>query len=299
MESSFIWPILSEIDSMWLSIAAISILFIFFFVKVKFQKKASLKAYGILFYAFVFYSISALSYVLLNALSSFFRLQNEIYSSFIWFFPISILSALIGALVGGILYWAGTKIVEQYVFKLMNLSLLILAPYLVYVLLIKPYQFTIALATQSIQIPAKPALKNMVNLEELNQMPTAEMFVPAMPSQLFDSLIISTEAGNKIKLSNRQNGFYYTQPLLVQPVEQFYISPISANKQLAVLALTPSINGQSQLLILDSLGLLIYHKEFNDFVNRMSVSSDNRYLVLQNSNDLDSLTFKLALRLQP
>jgi hypothetical protein len=49
MEIDFIWPILQEIDSLWLSISAISILFIFFFVKVKFQKQATIKSYAILF----------------------------------------------------------------------------------------------------------------------------------------------------------------------------------------------------------------------------------------------------------
>lgn len=299
MEIDFIWPILQEIDSLWLSISAISILFIFFFVKVKFQKQASIKAYAILFYAFVFYSISAISYVLLNALSSFFRLQNEIYSTFIWFFPISIISAFIGAAVGAILYWAGTKIVKEYVFKLMNLSLIIIAPYLIYVLLIKPFQFTIKMATETSLKPAKPKPQNLITLEELQQLPTDTPFLQAIPSQLYDSLAITLEEGNRMKISNVRNGFYYSHPLLVQPVNQFYVCPINAFKQLAILALTPPIHAQSQLMLLDSLGVLIYHQEYNEYLNRMSLTKDGNALVLQQSDINDSLIFKKAFRLMP
>ena len=299
MELDFLWPILFEVDSLWLSISAISILVIFFFVKVKFQKQATLKAYGIFFYAFVFYSISAISYVLLNALSSFFRLQNEMYSTFIWFFPVTIISALFGALIGSILYWAGTKIVEQYVFRLMNLSLLIIAPYLVYVLLIQPYQFTIKMATETVRQFEKPKPKNLINIEELAEMPQDTPFVQAYPAQVYDSLLVSLEGTNRMRVSNPHNGFFYTHPLLVQPVEQFYVSPIAAYKQLAVLALTPAIHAQSQLMILDSLGVLVFHQEFNEYVNRMSLTKDGRALLLHFSNLQDSLIFKKAYRLKP
>lgn len=132
------------------------------------------------------------------------------YSTFIWFFPVTLISAIIGGLIGAILYWAGTKIVEQYVFRLMNLSLLIIAPYLVYVLLIQPYQFTIKMATESVQQFEKPRPKNLINIEELAEMPQDTPFVQAYPAQVYDSLLISLEGTNRMRVTNPHNGFFYT-----------------------------------------------------------------------------------------
>jgi hypothetical protein len=181
----------------------------------------------------------------------------------------------------------------------MNLSLIILGPYLIYVLLIKPFQFTIKMATETSMKPAKAKPKNIIELEELPQLPIDTPFLQAIPSQLYDSLLITLVEGNRMKLSNVHNGFYYSHPLLVQPVNQFYVCPIPAYKQLAVLALTPPIHAQSQFMLLDSLGVLIYHQEFNEYLNRMSLTQDGKVLVLQQIDINDSLLFKKAYRLMP
>jgi hypothetical protein len=166
MEAKFLWLILQEIDSLFLSIAVISILFFFFFAKVRFQKRASLRAYGILFYAFIFYAISAMSYVFLNAMDSFFRLTTDLYSSFLWFFPFGILSAIIGAFIGWLIYIAGSKTAGPFVFKLMNLSLLVIAPFLLYSLLVQPVIKTMDMALQTI---APAPINKEVNAKEFQE----------------------------------------------------------------------------------------------------------------------------------
>jgi hypothetical protein len=297
MEAKFLWLILQEIDSLFLSIAVISILFFFFFVKVRFQKRASLRAYGILFYAFVFYAISAMSYVFLNAMDSFFRLTTDLYSDFWWFFPFGFLSAIIGAFIGWLVYFAGSKTAGPYVFKLMNLSLLVIAPFLLYSLLVQPVIKTLDMALKTIApIPVKKEI-NAKEFQQLSFQPN-EVFTPATPAQLFDSLKISVQNGNNMVIENLGNGFSYSHKMPIQPIEQLYISGIPNHKQMAVLSITPAIQGESVLMIVDSLGNLVYQKNYTNAVNRMSVSENGKYILLQREWSSDSLAFSSCLMLK-
>ncbi|OYU96300.1 MAG: hypothetical protein CFE21_07840 [Bacteroidetes bacterium B1(2017)] len=299
MQTKFIWPILQEIDALWLSIAFISVFFFFFIIKVKFQKQASLKSYGVLFYSFVFYTISAFSFLVLNALDTFFRLQSDVYSSFIWFFPFALISAITGALVGLLIYWAGTKTANNYVLKLMNLSLLVIAPYLTYALLIQPFKQTLNLVLES--VPDVPAQKKELNAQfftVLLQKPQA-VWEPAMPSQVFDSLSISISQGNKVVVTKISNGFSYSHLWSISDINQVYVSKIIPYKQLAILCLSPAIQGQSALGVIDSLGNLIYLKTLPDYVNRMSVSKQGQYILLEKSDVNDSANFVTCIQLKP
>jgi hypothetical protein len=298
METKFLWLILQEVDSLFLSIAVLSILFFFFFVKVRFQKRASLKAYGILFYAFVFYTISAISYVLLNAMDTFFRLTNDLYSDFWWFFPFGIISAIIGAFIGWLIFITGSKTAETYVFKLMNLSLMVIAPFLLYSLLVQPVIKTMDLALQTIApLPIKKDV-NVKEFQEINFQPN-EVFTPAMPAELFDSLKVWIKNGNKLVVENLGNGFSYSHQMPINPVEQLYIIAIPNNKQMAVLSIAPALQGESVLSVIDSIGMIVYQKGFINSVNRMSVSNSGEYILMQREISFDSLAFSNCIKLKP
>ena len=118
MLTQFLVHIFAEINSLWLSIALLSILFLFYILKVKFQKSASFKTYGILFYAFVFYCVAAISFVLLAALNQFFNIENDVYSNYGWFFPYVFLCTIVGAIIGWLMYVSALKIAKEYVFQL-------------------------------------------------------------------------------------------------------------------------------------------------------------------------------------
>lgn len=299
MTSKFIWEILQEINAIWFGISLISILFFFFFVKVKFQKRASLKAYGVLFYAFVFYSIAALSFVTLNAMDTFFRLSQDIYSNFIWFFPITLFSSLIGALIGWIIYYTGTKVAGEYAFKLMNLSLLIIAPTLVFTLLIQPIQQTLAMAIPIERDAVNPEKDITLNVPVLlDSIPQAD-FNPAIPSQLYDSLVVQLSGPKQLLVMNPLNGFSFRHPIRLSSVEQIYISPNPTYKQLHVLLNAPAIQELSEYLIMDSLGLLVYSSIKEGGLNRMSLSSNGHFLRLQKQVGIDSLSIGEAYRLNP
>lgn len=299
MLGEYIWAILQEINSIWLTISLVSILFFFFFVKVKFQKAGTLKAYGILFYAFVFYAISALSFVLLNAMDTFFRLNNDLYSNFLWFFPFAILSALTGALVGWLIYVAGEKTAKDYVFKLMNLSLLIVAPSLLYSLLIKPMRDTLALAI--VPVAEKPGPKaETFDKEPIEVTPSAnDTFIPATPAQLYDSLLLQLQNNHQLLVMNPRNGFSYTQEVKVQPVEQIYVSEINQHKQLAILLNTPAIQKESELIIVDSLGMLVFRKSFNNGTNRMNLGWRSGELLLLKENENGKASTGVCYQLKP
>lgn len=299
MEGRFVWEILQEIHVIWLGISLISILFFFFFVKVKFQKSATLKAYGILFYAFVFYAIAALSFVLLNACDTFFRLQNDIYSNFLWFVPYTLLCGITGALIGWLIYVAGTKTAAPYVFKLMNLSLLIIAPTMVYTLLVQPFHQTLKMALLPVPEKLKPAKDITLLQPEIVDSVPASTFIPATPAQLFDSLVVQVKSANQLMVVNPLNGFSLVHPFRLQSVEQIYILQNARYKQVNILLNAPGIQGMSEWLLIDSLGLLVYSQLNENGLNRISLSEDGKYLKLQEQITLDSLSEGISYRLRP
>jgi hypothetical protein len=299
MLPQFLIHILAEINSLWLSIALLSMLFLFFILKVKFQKSASLKTYGILFYAFVFYCVSAISFVLLQALNQFFNIENDVFSNFGWFFPYVLLCAIVGAFIGWLMYVSALKIAKEYVFQLMNYSLLIIAPYLFYTLLIKPFYQTISLyqvADKNLLLPQDINFNNIESYTE--KIDSTVMFMPAVPAQLFDSLLIQA-IGSNIKITNNRNDFSYQFPVAIKPIHQIYVAQVKPYKQLVLLVLAPVIQSQASLLIIDSLGMVNFEKKIEDGSNRLSISLDNKYARLQQANVNDSIQFKQAFLLKP
>lgn len=299
MSPDFFYSILTEIDSLWLSLAALSTLFIFFLLKVKFQKKASLKTYGILFYAFVFYLIAIFSFVILNGLNQYFHIENDIYNNFLWFFPLSILCALMGALIGWLIYIAATKVAIEYAYQLMNYSLIIIAPYLVYTILIKPFNETISLyRPAATTIPINKEI-NLNQVEEIDSVSMQDQsWLEAIPAQLFDSLLVQAN-GSQIQVLNNRNGFTYSISSPIKPIHQMYVGSVSNFKQIALLAIAPALQQQSALLIIDSLGMKIFEKKFEHNGNRLFISTSNKYAKIMLDNGLDSLVFRNGFRLKP
>ncbi len=296
MKSEFIIPIFSQVDAIYFAVALISIVFFFYFVKVKFQKTASSKSYGILFYAFVFYSIAALSFVLLNAIDRFFRLNNDLYSNFIWFLPVCLLAASFGALIGWLIYFAASKIAEPYAYKMLNLSLLIIAPTLAYTLLIKPYNQTLSMLIPADTSKLEHKQNNTLEYTELKVKP-GEIFSPATPASFHDTLDIQVVSGKVIQIANKQNGFIYTHRLTSGIIQNMYAADLKNRNYLAILVLSAPLDRQATLLIFNKLGDCVFKENYNDYPNRMSSSLDGKFLLLQKEITPDSLVFKTCLEL--
>lgn len=277
----------------WLLVAAsISILFFYFAIKVRFAKRPSLKSYALFFYAFIFYSISAISFVVLNAMQHFLHLQDGFYSEFWWFFPINFLAAAIGYLVALIIHQAAVKVAAPYTYKLLNASLVIISFALIFTLLVQPLQTTFQQVLSYQQAPPKPSTVNKIQLTEV-QADTMLLSQIAMPSQIFDSLSIHYSQ-QKIKLVNPANGYLFSVTPLVKPVEQLYVLPLP--NYLAILALPPRIQAQSNLILLDSMGVCVYNQMFSVYYNHLGLSPKG-FLQL-NTRDLnDSLVFGKAFQI--
>ncbi|MDP1726732.1 MAG: hypothetical protein Q8M15_08110 [Bacteroidota bacterium] len=296
MKSEFIIPIISQVDVIYLAVALISILFFFYYVKVKFQKTASSKSYGILFYAFVFYSIAALSFVLLNAIDRFFRLNHDLYSNFIWFLPVCLLSASFGALIGWLIYFAASKIAEPYAYKMLNLSLLIIAPTLAYTLLIKPYNQTLSLLITPDNSKLERKQNNTLEYTVLKDKPSV-IFSPATPASFHDTLDIQVISGKVIQIISKQNGFIYTHRLATGIIQNMYAVDLKNRNYLAILALSAPLDMQATLLIFNKLGDCVFKERYDDYPNRMSSSLDGKFLLLQKEITPDSLVFKTCFKL--
>jgi hypothetical protein len=295
----FLISILQETNSLWLSISLLSMLFLFYLLKVKFQKNASIKSYGILFYSFVFYCIGCISYVLLQAQNQFFYIENDLFSSFWWFFPITLLCAGAGAIIGWIVFVAANKLAKEYVFQLMNYSLIIIAPYLFFTLLVKPFYQTLEAYKVADIKPKLFQTASTDRVEELSVLPdSTPVLLPAIPTQLFDSLLVQPK-GNQILFINNRNGFNFSIPCSTYPVHQMYIATNAPYKQLVLLALAPAIQAQASFLLIDSLGMLVYEKKIDQSVNRLSLSNNGKYAVLHQSTEDDSLIFKQAFAIKP
>lgn len=297
MQNPYIWPMLQETSSIWLSIVLISILFYFIIIKVKFQKKSSLNAYATLLYSFVFFSLSALSFVVLNAADTFFRIQDDLYGEFLWLFPFAIVSALFGALIGWIIYYTATKVAAAYTLLLLHGTLILVIPSLLFSLLITPLKQTFSWALTDIK-PLAQINPQTPEWEEAK--PTeSDLFIAAAPAQLYDSLMISMRNGNRVFIENPLNGFSYTQPVKIQPVEQIYVIANKAFRQLNLLLTTNAVQGQSQLMVLDSLGNIVFSKEYTNGVNRLSLSTGNNMLMLQRETQPDSLKLEAIYKVRP
>ena len=277
----------------WLLVAAsISILFFYFAMKVRFAKRPSLKAYALFFYAFIFYSISAISFVVLNAMQHFLHLQDGLYSEFWWFFPINILAAGIGYLVALIIHEAAVKVAAPYTYKLLNASLVIISLALIYTLLVQPLQNTFQMVLSFHQAPPKPSAISRIKLEAV-QADTMPLGHVAMPTQIFDSLSISYTQ-QKIKFVNPANGYMFSIAPLLKPIEQMYVLPM--HHYLAILALPPRIQDQSNLILIDSMGVCVFNQMYPIYYNHLGLTQKG-FLQL-NTRDLnDSLVVGKAFQI--
>ena len=195
--------------------------------------------------------------------------------------------------------WQEPKLQRLNVFKLMNLSLLIIAPTMVYTLLVQPFHQTLQMALLPVPEKLKPTKDVTLLQPEIVDSVAASTFIPATPAQLFDSLVVQVKSPNQLMVMNPLNGFSFVHPFRIQTVEQIYILQNPRYKQVNILLNGPSIQGMSEWLILDSLGLLVYSQMNENGLNRMSLSEDGRYLKLQQQLSEDSLSYGIGYRLKP
>lgn len=289
-------PLLQQANIWLLAFATMSILFFFFAMKVRFAKYPSVKSYALFFYAFIFYSIAAISFVLLNAMNNFLNLNDGFYSEVWWFFPFGILSSLVGYACAWIIHAAALKIAEPYTYKLLNSSLIIISFALIFTLLVQPMQLTFERVLSYNAPPPKPKEVNQINLEELyiDSIINPSM---AMPSEVFDSLQLKY-LNEKIKVLNPTNGYSFNAPLLIHPITQMYVLPIHRFKYLALLALAPRIQNQSELLLIDSMGNCLFNRSFTSYYNQISLSETGSLLQLNTLTLEDSVVVGLTFQLK-
>ncbi len=283
--------------NIWLLvIAIISILFFFFGMRVRFAKHPSLKSYALFFYAFIFYSISAISFVILNAMNSFFKIDDGLYSEIVWFFPINFLAAFIGYLCAWLIHFAASKVAAPYTYKLLNSSLVIIVFALILTLLVQPMQITFE-RVLSYHAPA-PKPKE-INVKQITLVPMDTLIsqAVAMPAELYDSLVIRYQ-NQKINFVNPTNGFSFHVPVLINPVEQLYVLPLPNFKYLAVLALSPRIQEQSELLLVDSMGTCIFKQSYPHYYNQLASNFKGNALQINTLNLADSVELGLTYTLK-
>jgi hypothetical protein len=206
------------------------------------------------------------------------------------------LAAITGYIIALLIHIAAEKVAEPYTYKLMNSSLLIVAFALIFTLLVQPLQTTFERVLSYNAPPPKPKPVNLETLEEVKLDAVFKSF-EGVPSQIFDSLQINCINQN-IKFLNPANGFSFYAKLLVQPIEQIYVLPIASYKYLAVLALAPRIQMQSELLLIDSMGTCVFNQSYSKYFNKISMNETQNQLQLNERNLEDSLVLGITYQLK-
>lgn len=278
----YIWPILQSIDIALITATLLLNLFGWFFIKNRFAKYPLLSTYSMLMYGFAALFISSFSYVVLNAQAQFFRLP-VLYNTY-WFYVLYMLLAIgVALLIAWLIYNAAQKVNRAASFQLINYSMIIIAPALLYVLLIKPFSqnlMAVGLKKVEVFLPANnneiETIFNPYQFKVLNTKPHGAL-IPAIPAALFDSLKLVLQNGThlNIQLNNRIN---FIQPLKNKNLEQMYV--LSMKNYLAVLAVTNAIYGMATLVIIDNSGNLAFLKTYKRGENRLAVHENRKSIII-------------------
>lgn len=253
-----------------------------------------------LMYGFAALFISSFSYLVLNAQIVFFRIP-ALYSTY-WFFVVYILLAVsIAILIAWLIYNAAQKVNQAASYQLINYSMVIIAPALLYVLLIKPFsQHLILIGLKKVEVYANPSQSSTQTLYNPNEFkvgstkPT-QTIIPAIPAALFDSLSLSLQNGNTLHLQ-LSNQITFSHSLKNNHLEQMYVG--SLQNYFAVLAVSNAVYGLATLVVIDETGNLAFLKAYQNGENRLAVGSNRKTIVINRQKpDLEQLEFVEAIEL--
>jgi hypothetical protein len=296
MQYKIVTNILLKTDPLLAGIALLSSVFLFFILKSRFLKMASMKSYAISFYGFVFFIVAAFSFVGMNSVVRFFYLPDHFFGNFLWFFPHAIISGLFGALAGYLIYMAAKKVAPEFVYTLLNISLLIFTPMLMYVLLFQPYieMVNIAIGTEKSLVIEKKV--NQKDFEELSQKPE-QIYFPSTPAEFHDSLSFHV-LGTSIQISSKLNGFSYTLPIKSKNPLAIYTCDSKNKEYIAILLVYSVLSAESELLVINAEGICDYKKLYTNYPNRLSIGEDGKTLLLQKEESPNQFNFVEAILLK-
>jgi hypothetical protein len=296
MQYKIVSNILLKTDPLLAGIALLTCVFLFFILKSRFLKMASMKSYAFSFYAFVFFIVAAFSFVVMNSVVRFFYLPDHFFGNLLWFFPYIIISGLFGALSGYIIYMAAKKVAPEFVYTLLNISLLIFTPMLMYVLLFQPYleMVNIALGPEKTINIEKSINQN--DFEELNQKPE-QIYFPATPAEFHDSLSFHV-LGKSLQITSKQNGFSFSQAILNKETLAIYTCDSKNKEYIALLLVYSLLSNQSELLVINKEGLCVFKKTYDKYPNRLSIGEDGKTILLQKEEAENKFVFIEALGLK-
>ncbi|MCA0427098.1 MAG: hypothetical protein LCH37_06650 [Bacteroidetes bacterium] len=302
METKVLEAIAGKIDFVLLGTFLISASFLFFGLKSRFIKRANLSRYAVFFYAFVFYTISSISYIGLNATANFFYRADHFFISTWGYFPYVLISSLFGALIGWIIQFSAQKVAPEYSYQLINITLVILVPMLMFVLLIDPYNQQIkdsGILPKSYEAGKEENRYQVVNsadFQEIDYKPQQEYF-PAIPAEIHDSLNISV-LGKMLSLENRASGFVTTFRLSGSGAQQVYVLDSHDKNYFIVLVVYSFLSKEAELMVINRSGERVFDKTYINYPNRMSLGADGRTILLQTSTNGEVFNFCHAVLLR-
>ena len=255
-----------------------------------------MKTYALSFYGFVFFVVAAFCFTGMNAVVNFFYLPDHFFGSILWFFPYVLISALFGALAGWMVYFAAKKLAPEFVYTLLNISLLIFTPMIMYVLLFKPYTDMVNIAIGPIQEKTSIKSYNENDFEVFDKKPE-QIYFPASPAEYHDSLSFQV-LGKSIQITSKQNGFSFSHPISGKEISAMYCCDSKNKEYLAVLLVYSLLSNESELLLINKEGLCNFRKVYQNYPNRLSVGEDGKTILLQKEEANSNFVFVEAIELK-
>jgi hypothetical protein len=193
-------------------------------------------------------------------------------------------------------YVAAKKVAPEFVYTLLNISLLIFTPMLMYVLLFQPYIEMVNIAVGPEKSTKTEQSINKKDFEVLTQK-TEQIYFPATPAEYHDSLSFQI-LGNAIQISSKQNGFAYSQTIKNKSPLAMYTCDSKNKEYIALLMVYSVLSAESELLILNQEGFCEFRKVYNNYPNRLSIGEDGKTLLLQKEEAENKYVFVEAVSLK-
>jgi len=257
---------------------------VFLLVKDRFRFVPDLKIYAIAMFGLCFFVIAMFSYIILDVFDIAYNATDS-FNPGVFFFATfySIIAGIVGSLIGFILYIAAIRVVFNQAYQTINLSLIIILPFAIYVMFIKPYQqIEVNKKTKHVYLSEAAVLINEIGLKEIeSDRAKKHKFIISTPSFFHDSLDVFNDGKYGLIIKNRYTDSFYTFFIKFDIISTVYSADMANKKYLAVLALLSPLSSKSVLLIFDRTGNCVFEELYEDYPSILSVSKDGNLLLLE------------------
>ena len=246
--------------------------YIFFSRKFRYNPSQVLYAKFIYFLTFnFFFSFAFLFYE--SACKTFEFSFRLLFPAYVLLLPIGLLGGLLGWLIAIFASKLSNKYLDEITFKLIHISLIVFTSIIVYFSIAKPFYYLFEKCkNESIECMQNEIITNQCNLKKYEPDSVMKLqkknFIECIPILLKDSLQFVISDTNKISVKDaiqkQQSFFYKANNKQITDLKATFLTTNSGDVYLAILAIMNPESANSELLLFDKNGELVYKESFTD-----------------------------------